>query len=157
MQRLENIDYVTGDLLSENVDIRLDLTAIDFPDASFDVILCSHVLEHIADDRRAMTEIRRVLRHDGWALINVPSDPARAATYEDDSIVLPQDRLAHFGQEDHVRVYGSRDFVTRLQAAGFDVIVDPMTFTPDQVRRHLLDGDAGWDHSYLCRPHPAWL
>jgi len=56
-----------------------------------------------------MTEIRRVLRGDGWALINVPSDPARTITFEDMSIVLPQDRLVYFGQEDHVRVYSPSD------------------------------------------------
>jgi SAM-dependent methyltransferase/predicted O-methyltransferase YrrM len=147
--RLGGIDYVTGDLLVGNVDVRLDLTDIDFPDASFDVILCSHVLEHIREDRKAMTEIRRVLRGDGWALINVPSDPARTITFEDMSIVLPQDRLVYFGQEDHVRVYSPSDVLGRLQAAGFNVNVDPVEFTLAQRRRYLLDGDAGWDHSYF--------
>jgi SAM-dependent methyltransferase len=152
LQRLRDIDYVTGDLYAEDVDVLLDLTAIDFPDASFDVILCSHVLEHIPDDRVAMAEIRRVLRPDGWALINGPSDPARTMTYEDAAIVLPEERLRHFGQEDHARVYSSRDFAARLENAGFGVVVDPMEFSPGDRRRYQLDGDVGWDHGYLCRP-----
>ena len=151
IEQLRNIDYVTGDLYTKNVDVRLDLTATDFPTASFDVILCSHVLEHIRDDRRAMSELRRILRPDGWALINVPSDPAGTATCEDNTIVLPEDRLVHFGQEDHVRVYSSADFLARLETAGFVVVMDPLTSTPAERRRYQLDGVIGWDHSYLCR------
>ena len=155
LEGLDNLDYTTGDLLAEEVDVELDLTAIDFPDHTFDVVLCSHVLEHIPDDRRAMREIRRVLKSDGWALINVPSDPDRASTYEDPSIDSPEARLEHFGQDDHVRVYSSNDFVARLDEAGFAVTRDPEPFSAYEIRRYRLDGDAGWDHSYLCRPRAA--
>jgi SAM-dependent methyltransferase len=149
---LPNVTYVSGDLYASGVDVTLDLAAIDFPDRSFDVILCSHVLEHIPDDRQAMSEMLRVLNPGGWALINVPSDPARSATFEDPAVVSPEDRLIHYGQADHVRVYSSQDFATRLRDAGFEVAVDPVAFTPHERKRYMLDGDVGWDHSYLCRP-----
>jgi ubiquinone/menaquinone biosynthesis C-methylase UbiE len=152
LEKLSQLQYTTGDLLAQDVDVELDLTAIDFPDHTFDVVLCSHVLEHIPDDRRAMREIRRVLKPDGWALINVPSDPDRAQTYEDLSIVSPEARLERFGQDDHVRVYGAVDFVARLKEAGFRVTKDPEAFSRGEIRRYRLAGDAGWDHSYLCRP-----
>ena len=150
LAQLPNLEYITGDLYASNVSRELDVTAIDFSDETFDVILCSHVLEHVIDDRQAMRELRRVLRPDGWALINGPSDPRRAETYEDDSIVDPHQRLAHFGQSDHVRIYSGEGFLTRLIEAGFDVEVDPFVFSPYERARHVLDDD-GWDHSYLCK------
>jgi teichuronic acid biosynthesis glycosyltransferase TuaH len=150
LSRLPHIDYVTADLLADDVMTKMDITAIDYPDESFDVILCSHVLEHVLDDRRAMRELRRVLRADGWALINVPSDPDRSEVYEDASIVSPLDRLRHFGQEDHVRVYSTDGFLGRLREAGFAVEIDPFNFGGEDRRRYVLDDD-GWDHSYLCR------
>ena len=151
-QRLSNLDYLTGDLFAQDVDVRLDLTALEFRDSDFDVVLCSHVLEHIPDDMQAMREIRRVVKPDGWALINVPADPARQEVYEDPSIVDPAERLRHFGQEDHVRIYSTHAVVERLSRAGFDVTVDPITFTAEERRRYLLTGDIGLDRSYFCVP-----
>jgi SAM-dependent methyltransferase len=147
-----NLDYVTGDLEMHDVDVRLDLTKTPFPDGSIDVVLCSHVLEHVADDVKAIREMRRIVKEDGWALINVPSDPGRQDVDEDPSVADPAERLRRFGQEDHVRVYAARVVVDRLAQAGFDVVVDPVAFTADEQRRHLLYGDIGWDHSYFCRP-----
>jgi SAM-dependent methyltransferase len=88
------------------------------PHETFDVIFCSHVLEHVSDDRRAMREFRRVLRYDGWAILLVPAVAEK--TFEDPSVVDPAERLRRFGQEDHVRCYGP-DYVDRLREAGFDV------------------------------------
>ncbi|MDX6689274.1 MAG: hypothetical protein QOG15_731 [Solirubrobacteraceae bacterium] len=152
LENLSNLRYITGDLLAQDVDVQLDLTAIAFPDDTFDVVLCSHVLEHIPDDRTAMQEMRRVLKPNGWAFINVPSDPDRTTTYENSAVVSPEERLEHFGQDDHVRVYSTTDFVARLEHAGFDVTQDPEPFTHEEIRRYRLAGDVGWDHSYLCRP-----
>ncbi|MBV9311049.1 MAG: class I SAM-dependent methyltransferase [Solirubrobacterales bacterium] len=115
-----NLDYLAADLDPPFGAIRLDLTAIDLPADSVDCVICSHVLEHIPDDRRAMEEMRRVLRPGGQALIMVPVDQRREHTFEDPSIVTPAQRLEAFNQEDHVRVYGL-DFVRRLEEAGFGV------------------------------------
>ena len=100
--------------------VKMDITDIQYPDESFDVIYCSHVLEHVVDDRKAMSEFRRVLKSDGWAILLVPITVE--TTYEDPSIVDPAERLKHFGQDDHVRRYG-KDYVERLRAAGFKVSV----------------------------------
>lgn len=112
--------YLTADLSDPRAMRRMDITDIDFPDDSFDVIYCSHVLEHIEDDRKAMREFRRVLRPGGWVLLLVPVTVER--TFEDPTIVSPSERLRLFGQEDHVRRYGP-DFVDRLGAAGLTVRV----------------------------------
>lgn len=113
---IPNIRYITADLSSHNVREHIDLTAIPHPDASFDVIYCSHVLEHIPDDRQAMHELRRILRPDGWALIDVPI--TTDTTFEDPSVTDPKERERLFGQHDHVRRYGL-DVMDRLKEAGF--------------------------------------
>lgn len=110
--------YVTADLLDTRAMVTMDITNIQFPAETFDVIYCSHVLEHVVDDRKAMREFHRVLKTSGWAILLVPITVER--TYEDPSIVEPQARLQAFGQEDHVRRYGI-DYVDRLRDAGFSV------------------------------------
>ncbi len=98
----------------------MDITNIEYPDQSFDVIYCSHVLEHVQDDKRAMREFFRVLKNNGWAILLVPITSEK--TFEDPSIIEPLERLQAFGQENHVRRYGP-DYVDRLCEAGFSVEV----------------------------------
>jgi hypothetical protein len=65
-----------------------------------------------------MSEIFRVLKPGGWAILNTPVDMSAAITFEDVTLEDPKKQLELFGQPDHVRVYG-KDFITRLEAAGF--------------------------------------
>jgi SAM-dependent methyltransferase len=123
LRRLPGVDYLSADFDAKTAMEHMDITDIQHPDSSFDVIICNHVLEHVADDRRALSELFRVLSDDGWALLQAPIDDDREATLEDTSITGPADRERVFGQYDHVRVYG-RDYVGRLEAAGFVVSVD---------------------------------
>jgi SAM-dependent methyltransferase len=123
--------YLTADLADPRAMLKLDITDIPYSDGSFDVIYCSHVLEHVLDDRQAMREFFRVLKDDGWAILLVPV--LAAETVEDPSAVRPEDRLRLYGQEDHVRLYGL-DYGDRLREAGFDVqvigvadLVDPQS------------------------------
>ena len=110
--------YVTADLFAKTVDVKMDITDIRFPEDAFDVIYCSHVLEHVADDKKAMREFYRVLKHNGWAVLLVPITVER--TFENPNISDPKERLRLFGQEDHVRRYGT-DYFDRLREAGFKV------------------------------------
>jgi len=103
----------------------VDVTAIPYPDKTFDLILCNHVLEHVADDRRAMRELRRVLKDDGVALLQVPLALALEDTDEDLSVTDPAERERRFGQFDHLRLYAVRDYAARLSEAGFDVELAP--------------------------------
>ena len=114
-------NYLTADLLNPRAMVKMDITDIQYPDQSFDVIYCSHVLEHVLDDRRAMREFYRVLNDKGWAILLVPIMETDT-TYEDPSIVDPEERLKAFGQSDHVRSYGP-DYADRLREAGFIVKV----------------------------------
>lgn len=128
---------------------KMDITDIHHPDHSFDVIVCSHVLEHVSDDRRAMRELCRVLRPSGWAILNVPINADR--TFEDPSITDPQERQRVFGQHDHVRNYGPDD-QHRLEEAGFAVSVTYPTdlLSPADIERQGL-GKGGAGEIFFCR------
>jgi predicted SAM-dependent methyltransferase len=102
--------------------LNVDITEMGFPDNCFDVIYCSHVLEHVPNDKKAMQEFLRVLKNDGWAMLQVPIDKSRNQTYEDFSITDKAGREKAFGQNDHVRVYGN-DYKFKLEDAGFHVNV----------------------------------
>jgi SAM-dependent methyltransferase len=144
---LPNLQYVTADLYDKNVMYTMDITDIKFPDQQFDVILCNHVLEHVEDDQKAMRELYRVLKPGGWAILVSPVDKGREATYEDPGITDPQERLKHFGQDNHVRIYG-RDYVDRLRAAGFQVeVIDYALELRDDRQKFALHGD---DDIYYC-------
>lgn len=117
---MTNLSYVSADLNSPNAMLKMDITDISFRDNVFDMILCSHVLEHIQDDRKAMSEMFRVLKSGGLLIAVVPIK--REQTLEDPSVTSPGERKRLFGQEDHVRQYG-RDFAEKLQQAGFSVKV----------------------------------
>jgi SAM-dependent methyltransferase len=145
--RLPGLERVTADLYVP-ADLRLDITDMDLPDSSFDLILCSHVLEHVPDDRAAMRELRRVLSDGGHALVLVPYRP-EVTTYEDPSITSPLDRMVAFGQQDHVRIYGN-DLPDRLRSAGFEVEDRTASelFDGETVELAELDPD---EHVFLCR------
>jgi SAM-dependent methyltransferase len=118
----DGFEYVTADFDPEGVDLRLDITQLALADASFDAVMCSHVLEHVPDDAAAMRELRRVTRPGGWCLVMVPLDVNRQHTSEDPTIVSEEARLEAFWQPDHVRLYAP-DIEQRLGGAGFEVEV----------------------------------
>lgn len=126
-KQLPQLEYIAIDKFMEGYgyasDVKdMDIMALQFPDNTFDLIICNHVLEHIPDDAGAMKEIFRVLKPGGTAMLQVPLDRNLAVTHEDLSITDPQERIKHFGQFDHVRQYG-RDYKDRLEKAGFTVDV----------------------------------
>jgi len=98
--------------------VAMDIMDIPREDSAFDIVLCSHVLEHVPDDKRAIREIYRVLKPGGWAILQVPMYEDLDETYENWDITTPEGRLEHFDQKDHVRKHG-RDYLDRIVEAGF--------------------------------------
>ncbi len=119
-KKMENLNYTTADLYSPIVDVKANILELPFQDNSFDVVFCNHVLEHIEDDSKAMSELFRVMKPGGFGIFQVPQELNRAHTYEDFSITEPEKRAKEFGQYDHVRIYG-KDYFERLRKAGFTV------------------------------------
>ena len=130
--KTKKIDYLTADLMMENVMVKMDLTNIQYSDHTFDAIICNHVLEHIPDDRIAMRELYRVLKPGGWAILQVPISKILKETFEDIKVTEPDEREKVFGQKDHVRIYG-QDYITRLETVGFTVKQYKWTEDPDLI------------------------
>lgn len=150
LRSLPNVEFLSADLVSSRAMVQMDITNIPRPDASFDAIIASHVLEHVPDDHRAMRELYRVLKPGGWAILQSPVRPDLEHTFEDPSVTDPAERERLFGNYDHVRWYG-RDYSERLSRAGFEVKVDPYvreTLSEEQSRRYglMLSEDI-----YFCR------
>jgi SAM-dependent methyltransferase len=127
--------YETADLLQPGVTHKVDISAVPLPDASYDVVMANHVLEHIDDDRKAMRELFRLLKPGGVALLTVPINTSRQQTYEDAAIASPTERWAHFSAHDHKRYYGL-DFADRLAEAGFQV--ETFRMSPQEEVRYAL-------------------
>ncbi len=117
--------YVCGDLFTEGYSYpqhvrNINILNIPFIENTFDLIICNHLLEHIPNDIDAMSEIFRVLKTGGTAILQVPISETLEKTFEDFTITNPTDREKFFGQFDHVRIYG-QDYSDRLRSIGFKV------------------------------------
>lgn len=134
LRRVSGVSYVSGDVSADLGPELIDVTDLRYPDASFDAVICNHVLEHVPADRPAMRELCRVLKPGGWALLLVP-DVRQPCTQETPGIDDPEEMLRLYGQRDHVRRYGW-DYVDRLAAAGFqvDVVNLGQTLSAERIR-----------------------
>jgi SAM-dependent methyltransferase len=119
----KNINHIASDLSGDFIaDVTYDITQIPEKENAFELIICYHILEHVIEDIKAMNELYRVLKSNGTVIIQTPYKDGRI--YEDYSITTESDRLIHFGQEDHVRVYSVDGLKKRLKSVGFSVVVN---------------------------------
>lgn len=147
---LKNLDYTTADLDSPIADLHLDVTKIDLPDNQYDVVICNHVLEHVDKLANAFSEIKRVLKPGGWAVLLVPINP-NVDSWEDPTITEPEERERNFGQYDHVRQFG-RDYAKVLENAGFTVDADRLFFElTDEQRERMRLARKGEELIYVVR------
>ena len=124
-EKIHGEKYITADIESPLAKVKMDIHQIPFAQNTFDVVLCNHVLEHVSDDIKAMNEIQRVLKPQGFAILQVPFfNPVPDTTFEDSTITDRQEREKIFGQDDHVRKYG-RDYTQRIKRAGLMPLEDP--------------------------------
>ncbi|MEE2933912.1 MAG: methyltransferase domain-containing protein [Pseudomonadota bacterium] len=134
MSTLPQINYTDIDLFSTNVKQKMNIIDLRFQNDHFDGIICSHVLEHVMDDHKALLELYRVIKVNGLALIMVPQDMSLKKTDENESITNPKDRYLRFGHPYHVRTCGS-DYADRFTEVGFEVTQIDSRSLPRQRRR----------------------
>ncbi len=118
--RYPHIKYRCADLMMSGVDDVIDITRMDiYEDNVFDFLICSHILEHVHDDTKAMSELFRVLKPSGKGIVMVPIMLSLEKDYENPAITTPEGCWKHFGQDDHVRMYSKQEFVSKLINTGF--------------------------------------
>ena len=116
----QNSSYRTADLSMEGVDDKVDVTDMRlYDDNQFDFFICSHILEHVSDDRKAISELYRILKPQGLGILVVPIVLGLAEIDEDPSVIVESERWRRFGQYDHVRLYSKDGFIKRVKEAGF--------------------------------------
>jgi|SRR5271157_1332319 len=145
--RKKSAYYVTADYLQQRYDLKLDISdMLEIKDESFDIIIAFDVLEHVLDYHKALEEIHRVLSSKGFGILTVPQKDNLLVTYEDPSIVTPDGRKEHFGQSDHLRIFGD-DFSRTVMNKGFSVTaVDDSMFPDDMKRKNVLFPPVGSKH-----------
>ena len=117
-----NLRYITSDLFMAGVEVKADICDMPvFQADSVDFFICSHVLEHEADDIKAMAELYRILKPGGQGILMVPINLKAVEIDEDPSVTDIGERWRRFGQDDHVREYSKNGFLARLHEAGFVV------------------------------------
>ncbi|MBX4993754.1 SAM-dependent methyltransferase [Rhizobium binae] len=128
-----HVFYRSCDMHLPEADDKADIHNLPYADESFDFVLCSHVLEHVEDPVRATAEIRRVLKQDSVAILMAPICLSIEHTYENPEVTTPEGRWAHFGQDDHVRLFSRSGFIDVIQRAGLGVQRIPVTdfLTPE--------------------------
>ncbi|MDL2323444.1 methyltransferase domain-containing protein [Bacteroidales bacterium OttesenSCG-928-A17] len=119
-RKAKNLEYISADLNPHAADHQIDITDIPFPADYFDYILCFHVLGHVPDEEKAIRELFRVLKKDGFALIGTIIDRNSSTTLEREDADTPEKRLQYYSESDLVRLHGM-DFGDRLRAGGFNV------------------------------------
>jgi SAM-dependent methyltransferase len=135
---MSNIDYLSADIMSPLAMEHMDIMNIPYKDESFDAIICIHVLAHVEDDRKAISEMYRVLKPKGWVIIQT-TVKKNMNTFENKAAKTPKERSRAYGKADLCRIYGS-DFTARIEKAGFNVtaVAYNDNFSPEDVVRFGL-------------------
>ncbi|MBX9641055.1 MAG: class I SAM-dependent methyltransferase [Mycobacteriaceae bacterium] len=135
-----DLEYRTADLMMPGVDDLVDITDMpNYEDDSFDFFICSHVLEHVADDGRALSELHRILVPGGRGIVMTPVTPQ--GTFDEDPAVTDErQRWRRFAQGDHVRLYDRATLCSRIRRHRFEISeLDSHDFGQDAFARHAID------------------
>ena len=115
----KNCEYITGDLDPKLAEVQVDVTNMPFKDKTFNYIIINHVFEHIKNEEKAISEVKRCLKDNGFLLFSVPIN-LDEKTFEDSSIISVEDKINFYGQPDHIRLYGY-DYIERFEKFGLQI------------------------------------
>ncbi len=134
----DNCDYYAGDVVRTSNLHKIDVTNIPYADKIADYIIINHVMEHVTDEKRAINELKRILKDDGKIIMSFPIS-MKQKTFEDSSIISDEDRVRYYGQKDHVRLYGT-DYKERFEQYGLDIkVFSPKDFlTNEDIEKYGL-------------------
>ena len=120
--RAKSKNYRSADLLIDGVDDKVDITNMhNYKDKTFDFFVCSHILEHVDDDSKAMSELYRILKPGGKGILMTPIIDRDGVQDEDLTVADISERIRRFAQDDHVRLYEKAVFLDRVKKAGFQI------------------------------------
>ncbi|MFC2152837.1 class I SAM-dependent methyltransferase [Bacteroidota bacterium] len=146
-----DLEYIDCDINPAYSTYRIDITKIPFPDNYFDIIICSHVLGHVPDETKAVSELRRVLKDNGIALIMTLINPNLDETLEDKTITSDAERLKSYGESDLFRLHG-KDFAQRLKNQKFKVkCIDYKKELSEDIIEHYSLGDGNRELIFECK------
>ena len=146
--RKHGIKVTTADLFDKRTDLKLDLTAIDLPDGSEDIVFCNHVLEHVSDYKVALSELHRVLKDGGRLIISFPINYDFEEVHEEKTC-SGEERIRLFGQDDHLRVFG-KDSRKILEDAGFEVESIDLSGFPQEIVPVTGPADYDTNEIFCC-------
>ncbi|MEO8474626.1 MAG: methyltransferase domain-containing protein [Chryseolinea sp.] len=149
LRKTPSVLYTSADLFRTDMDLQIDLCDMrQVPLASYDVVICSHILEHVDKPDRALSEIFRIMKYDAIAIIMVPLFWDVKETVEEAGADSEELRYKFYGQADHVRLFSKSDFIARLHNAGFLV----SQVTPNKLDNKMVRENAISENSilYVC-------
>jgi SAM-dependent methyltransferase len=137
LRRMSVFDYKTADLLMGDVDYQVDMMDLPFDAGAFDLFICSHVLEHLGNDDRAIAELYRITKPGSAGILMAPIIVGLEKTVEDLSVKDEAGRWKLYGQGDHVRLYAHDDYVRKIRSHGFTVAEYGEDYFGEEVFRAL--------------------
>lgn len=149
------VAYAREQFQADNLDFRVidPDRPLPFADASFDTVLSFQVFEHVADTRRYLEEIRRVLRPGGKLVLVTPDRSTRLLPLqkpwnrwhlkEYDAASLGRRVERHFSQVEVLRMSGRRDVIDielrRCRRLKWMALPFTLPFIPDRARVAMLN------------------
>jgi len=142
-----NVSYLSIDIESPMAMSHMDIRSLDLPDDTFDVVICYHVIEHIDDEPKALSELRRVMKPGAFAVIQVPIYVEKTIERKDLTSWQAKRILVYDG---HLRAHGPEHYRELLESAGFEVEVNSLvkTLSKEDIKRYGLDRT---EDLYICR------